>query len=331
MKFVKTGIGILVVTLVFAACKNVDYQKTKNGVPYKIIASTNDKDTAKIRKGSFVKYQFLMTLKKGTNDSVMNSSYTTMPGYQQVDSVRASGNDIPDAINEVLLKTEKGDSVYMTFSADSLILRNPAIVQRMPFLVKGQSIVVSMRVLDVFTEENLVQEDFKKERAANSTRIEAEEIKNFEKSPEVQAQMPTDTKIIEDYLKANNIKTERTPWGAYVQVIEPGTGPKPTFGKYVNVKYNGMNLSGQSFDSGNYPIQMGMGGSIKGFEEGVRNLGTGGKARVFVPSMLGYGPQGSPPKIQPNQVLMFDVEVLSIGDTSPQMLPAVPDTATKKK
>src|SRR5688572_9896950 len=272
MKFVKTGIGILVVTLVLAACKNVDYQKTKNGVPYKIIASTNDKDTAKVRKGSFVKYQFLMVLKTGTKDSVVNSSYNTMPGYQQVDSVRVSGNDIPDAINEVLLKTEKGDSVYMTFSTDSLILRNPAIVQRMP-IVKGQSIVVSMKIMDVYSEESAVQADFKKERAANSERIEAEEIKNFQKSPEVQAQMPTDTKIIEDYLKTNNIKTERTPWGAYVQVKEPGTGPKPTFGKYINVKYNGMDLSGQSFDSGNYPIQMGMGGSIKGFEEGVRNLG----------------------------------------------------------
>ena len=141
--------------------------------------------------------------------------------------------------------------------------------------------------------------------------------------------MTIDNKLIEDHLKANNITTERSPWGAYVQVIEPGTGPKPTFGKYVNIKYNGMNLSGQSFDSGVYPIQFGKGGSIKGFEEGVRNLGTGGKARVFIPSMLGYGPQGSPPKIQPNQVLMFDVEVLSIGDSAP--IPPATDSASKKK
>ena len=147
MKFVKTGIGILVVTLVFAACKNVDYQKTKNGVPYKIIASTDSKDTARVRKGNFVKYQFLMVLKDGTKDSVVNSSYNTMPGYQQVDSSQVSGNDIPDAINEVLLKTKKGDSVHLTFSTDSLILRNPAIVQRMP-IAKGQSIVVSMKILD---------------------------------------------------------------------------------------------------------------------------------------------------------------------------------------
>src|SRR6478672_97208 len=101
MKFVKTGIGILVLTLVFAACKNVDYSKTKNGVPYKIIASTDSKDTAKVRKGSFVKYQYLMKLNDGAKDSVLNSSYNMMPAYQPVDSGRSLGNDIADAVNEV--------------------------------------------------------------------------------------------------------------------------------------------------------------------------------------------------------------------------------------
>ena len=217
----------------------------------------------------------------------------------------------------------------MTFIGDTLILRNPKIVDNFP-IKKGETLIFTLKILDVLKDQTVAQEDYKKERALNATTIETTEIDNFKKSPEVQAQMQIDNKIIEDHLKANNIQAQKTPWGAYVQVITPGTDPKPAFGKYVNVKYNGMHLNGESFDSGNYPVQLGMGGAIRGFEEGIRNLGTGGKAKVFVPSMLGYGPRGSEPKIKPNEVLMFDIEVLSIGDTPPGA-PQIPADSAQKK
>ena len=132
MKFVKTGIGILVVALVFGACKNVDFSKTKNGVPYKIISSKDSKDTAKLRNGNVAKFNFVMTLKSGTKDSVINTSYGKVPAYQPVGMPQQPGDDIGDAINEVLLKAKKGDSIHLSFNADSLILRNPSIVQNFP-------------------------------------------------------------------------------------------------------------------------------------------------------------------------------------------------------
>jgi len=111
-------------------------------------------------------------------------------------------------------------------------------------------------------------------------------------------------------------------------VLDPGKGPKPQPGQFANVKYKGSNLEGETFDSGVYPIQVGMGGSIKGFEEGVKQLAKGGKPKVFVPSMLGYGPRGSEPKIKPNQVLVFDLEVLDISNTRPQQQPMMPVDTT---
>lgn len=328
MKFVKTGIGILVLTLVFAACKNVDYNKTKNGVPYKIIPSSDSKDTAKVKVGAYAKYQVLLKI-QGTKDSVLFNSYNTMPAYQPIDSGRSFGNDVADAVSEVILKLEKGDSVYMTFNADSMILRNPKIVETYP-VKKGDNLIFTMKMLEVFHDMTKAQEDYKKERGANAPKIEALEIENFKKSPQVQAQMEIDNKIIEEHLKANNIQTQKTPWGAYIQILDPGTGEKPTFGKFVSIKYNGMHLNGETFDSGTFPLQMGAGGSVKGFEEGVRNLGTGGKAKVFIPSMLGYGPDGRAPKIKPNEIMIFDVEVLSISDNPPAMPQALPDSGTKK-
>ena len=217
----------------------------------------------------------------------------------------------------------------MTFIGDSLILRNPKIVDNFP-LKKGDNLLFTLKLLDVFTDQTVAQADYKKERDLNAPKIEKTEIDNFNKAPEVQSQMQVDNKVIEEYMKANNIQAQKTAWGAYVQVINPGTEPKASFGKFANVKYNGMHLNGETFDSGVYPVQIGMGGAIRGFEEGIKQLGTGGKAKVLIPSMLAYGPRGSEPKIKPNEVLIFDIEVLSIGDNPPSA-PQVPtDSSTKK-
>ena len=54
-----------------------------------------------------------MKLTAPGKDSVLNSSYTMMPAYQPVDSGRSYGNDIADAVSEVMLKLKKGDSVQV--------------------------------------------------------------------------------------------------------------------------------------------------------------------------------------------------------------------------
>jgi FKBP-type peptidyl-prolyl cis-trans isomerase FkpA len=44
----------------------------------------------------------------------------------------------------------------------------------------------------------------------------------------------------------------------------------------------------------------------------------GAKIRVYVPSSLGYGSSGKPPKIKPNEHLMFEIELVDIKDKMPQ-------------
>jgi FKBP-type peptidyl-prolyl cis-trans isomerase len=64
-------------------------------------------------------------------------------------------------------------------------------------------------------------------------------------------------------------------------------------------------------------------GSIPGFEEGVKQIAKGGKARIYIPSMLGYGMQGAPPKIKPYEHLIFEVDLLDIQQ-SKVVSPAIP-------
>jgi FKBP-type peptidyl-prolyl cis-trans isomerase len=143
--------------------------------------------------------------------------------------------------------------------------------------------------------------------------------------------MAIDNKLIEDYLTSHHIQAQKTDWGVYIQVKDPGQGEKPTIGKYVNVRYSGKHMNGEVFDSGVFPLQIGTGAVVKGFEEGIKQLGTGGKATVYIPSMLAYGANGRDPKVKPNEVLIFDLELLQVSDKPIQPAPQPVDTSAARR
>ncbi len=51
---------------------------------------------------------------------------------------------------------------------------------------------------------------------------------------------------------------------------------------------------------------------VPGFREAMLKMNVGDKARIFVPSYLGYGPSGRRPRIPPNTNLVFDLELVGI-------------------
>ena len=131
-------------------------------------------------------------------------------------------------------------------------------------------------------------------------------------------QVETDDKLIQDYLKKNNIKATKTASGLYYKITKEGTGPQITSGQKVAMRYAGKLLDGTEFDSnmgGGKPaftFPVGQHQVIAGWDEGVALLKKGTKATFFIPSTLGYGARGAGPKIGPNSVLLFDVEVEDI-------------------
>ena len=50
---------------------------------------------------------------------------------------------------------------------------------------------------------------------------------------------------------------------------------------------------------------------IAGFREGLLTMKVGDKVRLFIPSHLGYGPQGGGP-IPPDADLVFDLEITGL-------------------
>jgi FKBP-type peptidyl-prolyl cis-trans isomerase len=110
---------------------------------------------------------------------------------------------------------------------------------------------------------------------------------------------------------------EKTESGLRYKIIQNGTGAKAVQGKQISVHYKGQLADGTVFDSSyqrKQPIDftVGIGQVIKGWDEGLQLLKVGDKARLVIPSQLGYGSQGAGGVIPPDATLIFDVELMDV-------------------
>jgi FKBP-type peptidyl-prolyl cis-trans isomerase len=106
-----------------------------------------------------------------------------------------------------------------------------------------------------------------------------------------------------------------TASGLQYEVLKEGTGPKPTADNTVKVHYHGTTIDGSVFDSSvdrGEPVTFGLGQVIKGWTEALQLMPVGSKWKIYIPSELGYGEQAAGPKIKPNSVLVFEVELIGI-------------------
>nr|WP_321223041.1 peptidylprolyl isomerase [uncultured Psychroserpens sp.] len=110
---------------------------------------------------------------------------------------------------------------------------------------------------------------------------------------------------------------DETESGLRYQIIQKGNGKAAEKGKMVSVHYKGQLADGTVFDSSykrNAPLdfQVGVGQVIAGWDEGICLLNVGDKARLVIPSDLGYGSAGAGGVIPPDATLVFDVELMDV-------------------
>ena len=110
---------------------------------------------------------------------------------------------------------------------------------------------------------------------------------------------------------------DKTESGLRYQIIQKGNGVKAEKGQTVSVHYKGQLSDGTVFDSSykrNAPIDfpLGVGQVIAGWDEGIQLLKVGDKARLVIPSHLGYGSAGAGGVIPPDATLVFDVELMDV-------------------
>ncbi len=103
-----------------------------------------------------------------------------------------------------------------------------------------------------------------------------------------------------------------------IKEIEKGSGALAKAGDEVLVQYVGVGYeSEEEFDSSwsrnePFPLALGAGGVIPGWEKGIEGMKVGGRRELIIPPNLAYGPEGRPPSIGPNETLIFVIDLLAV-------------------
>lgn len=112
-----------------------------------------------------------------------------------------------------------------------------------------------------------------------------------------------------------NKKVHETDSGLQYEILKEGYGNSPSMDDVVKCHYHGTMLDGTVFDSSTergqaaiFPVN----GVIDGWAEALQMMPVGAKWRLFIPSDLAYGQDGSGGLIGANAILIFDVELLEI-------------------
>ena len=111
---------------------------------------------------------------------------------------------------------------------------------------------------------------------------------------------------------------QETQSGLKYKISKEGTGPNAKKDDLLSVHYSLQLVDGSEIDSSftrGAPIEFtcGVGQVIKGWDEAMQLLNKGSKARLIIPSELGYGAVGAGNGvIPPNATLIFDVELVDI-------------------
>lgn len=177
-------------------------------------------------------------------------------------------------------------------------------------VIEGQDVVDAVAQDDTIEGLEIIREG---DAAKNFNAIEA--FRTFEGSREKRIAAEREASRAElDKLAAG---FEETKSGLRYKIIQKGNGKKAEKGHTVSVHYKGQLADGTVFDSSykrNSPLdfQVGVGQVIPGWDEGICLLNVGDKARLVIPSDLGYGSAGAGGVIPPDAVLVFDVELMGV-------------------
>ncbi len=295
--------ALVLLLAVLTSCNNNE-RTTESGLTYKVLREGTGEVA---QEGEYL----ALNMKYGEVDSTWID--TTIENLPAVIMVRKTTIKAEPSLQDILFDLKLGDSVQFDVTAGDLYQKTWR--RPLPPSLDSTSVVSFSVGVEAIMDQNTMRQW---------------EMNQQQKI--TQNQLNYDISVIEKYLAENRISASKTESGLYYVITEESDGTKPQIGQQVEVNYVGYNLKGQYFDTsykelaeekGIYSAQrepyepiefvLGQRKVISGWEEGIALLGVGSKAKLIIPSTLAYGPRARGEAIGPNEILIFDIELVGVN------------------
>ena len=182
----------------------------------------------------------------------------------------------------------------------------------------GENIKTQFENINLYKFEAGIKDVLEKDVEAKISDNQAQAIiqSYFSKKQQKQSESVIEEGI--NFLRENGKRESVTTLasGLQYEVVNDGTGSKPTIEDNVTTHYHGTLIDGTVFDSSvdrGEPASFPVGGVIKGWTEALQLMSVGSKWKLYVPYDLAYGERGAGPQIGPFSTLIFEVELISIN------------------
>lgn len=255
-----------------------------------IVLNINKGNGKFAKAGNIMKVYFTFNTLEG--DTLLD--FMTGEPYELVFGDMALGQGFYEALS-LVGKGGKAEFIIpssLAFGSEGL---QDAILPYTPFGLK-------LEVIDIMTSD-----EYEAEQKAIKEKEDADNAKRLKEEP----------KRIAKYIKDNNITEKPQISGLYYIEKQVGEGDFVQEGDLVAVHYSIYNLDNQliesSYDYGQpLPFVYGSDQMIAGIEEAIGYMRVGGKARIVVPSRLGFGDITIDESLPANTPLVIDLEFVDL-------------------
>lgn len=289
-----------------ASCNKSEFEgftKAENGLHYQFF--TQDENGVKASVGDGVSMSIVYALKRQPKDTILFDSKLNTDDGTGVIRYILPKSSFQGSLEDAIMMMAKNDSAAFIISADSFFLKTNKMQSLPPFVKPGEKMQVTIKMVEIKTKKEL-DDNQKKQEAEMAAMQDAEKPK------------------LDAYLAENKITTAPTASGLIFIETQKGKGKDhPKASDVVTVHYTGTLLDGTKFDSSldrGEPTTFPLNQVIPGWTEAIQLMTKGSKAKLIIPSALGYGPRGGGP-IPPFSTLVFDVELIDFkaGSAQPGM------------
>lgn len=292
----KRTIIFFLIAIIIAYCTEDKWYRTPSGLVYKVFPSNNKDSIASF--GRTIKVNVIQK----AGDTIIQNTYNDMPYYEMIMPYGNSYN--PSATFPGL---KKGDSVIVRQRVDSMLSKK--IFEKLPpWLKKSDEWITTIKVLDVFINDSLLQADKQKEAEKFIAKWKA-----------------AGEQKIKNYLTAGHIAFNKTKDDVFVQASNSTTSDEVAdTGKWVNIHFLVKTLNGKvlnnsrdtSKQKGPFGFQMGSGFFFPSIEHALFGKSKGSITTVYMPAVAIYG-INLPKEVKKDDVLVFVIELLDVKDKAP--------------